>query len=79
MPYLKPVLAGLLASAIVYLCFLTWLLEGCLSLVKEQGATGLIAVFSCFVTRRSPGCFGTPQNCEYSMPHFTATLCRSMA
>jgi hypothetical protein len=25
MPYLKPVLAGLLASAIVYLCFLTWL------------------------------------------------------
>ena len=31
-PYLKPVLAGLLASAIVYLCFLTWLaLEGCLS------------------------------------------------
>jgi hypothetical protein len=25
MPYLKPVLAGLLASAIVHLCFLTWL------------------------------------------------------
>ena len=44
MPYLKPVLAGLLASAIVYLCFLTWLHWKAVSLVKEQGATGLIAV-----------------------------------
>ena len=43
-PYLKPVLAGLLASAIVYLCFLTWLHWKAVSLVKEQGATGLIAV-----------------------------------
>ena len=44
MPYLKPVLAGLLASAIVYLCFLTWLHWKAVALVKEQGATGLIAV-----------------------------------
>ena len=44
MPYLKPVLAGLLASAIVYLCFLTWLHWKVVSLVKEQGSTGLIAV-----------------------------------
>jgi len=43
-PYLKPVLAGLLASAIVYLCLLTWLHWKAVSLVKEQGATGLIAV-----------------------------------
>ena len=43
-PYLKPVLAGLLASAIVYLCFLTWLHWKAVSLVKEQGATGFIAV-----------------------------------
>ena len=44
MPYLKPVLAGLLSSAIVYLCFLTWLHWKAVSLVKEQGATGLIVV-----------------------------------
>jgi hypothetical protein len=43
-PYLKPVLAGLLASAIVYLCLLTWLHWKAVSLVKEQGATGLIGV-----------------------------------
>jgi len=43
-PYLKPVLAGLLASAITYLCFITWLHWKAVSLVKEQGATGLIAV-----------------------------------
>jgi len=43
-PYLKPFLAGLLASAITYLCFLTWLHWKAVSLVKEQGATGLIAV-----------------------------------
>ena len=36
MPYLKPVLAGLLASAITYLCFLTWLHWKAVSLVKEQ-------------------------------------------
>ena len=42
--YLKPVLAGLLASAIVYLCFLTWLHWKAVSFVKEQGATGLIGV-----------------------------------
>jgi hypothetical protein len=42
MPYLKPVLAGLLASA--YLCFLTWLPWKAVSLVKEQGATGLIGI-----------------------------------
>ena len=44
MPYLKPVLAGLLASVITYLCFLTWLHWKAVSLVKEQGATGLIGV-----------------------------------
>ena len=44
MPYLKPVLAGLLASFITYLCFLTWLHWKAVALVKEQGATGLIAV-----------------------------------
>jgi hypothetical protein len=37
-------LAGLVASAIVYLCFLTWLHWKAVALVKEQGATGLIAV-----------------------------------
>ena len=44
MAYLKPVLAGLLASVITYLCFLTWLHWKAVSLVKEQGATGLIGV-----------------------------------
>jgi hypothetical protein len=37
-------LAGLLASAIVYLCFLTWLRWKAVSFVKEQGAMGLIGV-----------------------------------
>jgi hypothetical protein len=43
-PYLKPVLAGLLASVITYLCFLTWLHWKAVSLANEQGATGLIGV-----------------------------------
>ena len=44
MPYLKPVLAGLLASVITYLGFLNWLHWKAVSLAKEQGATGLIGV-----------------------------------
>jgi hypothetical protein len=43
-PYLKPVLAGLLASAIIYLCFLTWLHWKVVSLVQEQGASELMGV-----------------------------------
>jgi len=43
-PYLKPVLAGLLASLITYLCFLTWLHWKAVSFVKEEGATGLIGI-----------------------------------
>jgi len=43
-PYLKPVLAGLLASVITYFCFLIWLHWKAFSLVKEQGATGVIGV-----------------------------------
>jgi hypothetical protein len=43
-PYRKPVLAGLLASVITYLCFLPSLHWKADSLVKEQRATGLIAV-----------------------------------
>ncbi|HST09974.1 MAG TPA: hypothetical protein VLL05_06340 [Terriglobales bacterium] len=44
MAYVKPILAGLLASVITYLCFLTWVHWKAVALVKEQGATGLIAV-----------------------------------
>jgi hypothetical protein len=44
MAYLKPILAGLLASAITYLCFLTWLHWKAVAFVKEQGAIGLIGV-----------------------------------
>ena len=44
MPYLKPILAGLLASVITYLFFLTWLHWKAVSFVKEQGATGLFGV-----------------------------------
>jgi chromate transport protein ChrA len=43
-PYLKPILAGLVASVITYLSFLTWLHWKAVSLVKEPGATGLIGV-----------------------------------
>ena len=44
MPYLKSIVAGLIAAVITYLCFLTWLHWKAVSLVKEQGGTGLVAV-----------------------------------
>jgi hypothetical protein len=46
MVYLKPVLAGLCASALTYLCFLTWLHSKAASLAEEQGTTGLFAIAS---------------------------------
>jgi hypothetical protein len=44
MAYLKPILAGLCASALVYLCFLTWLHSKAASLAEEQGRSGWIAI-----------------------------------
>jgi hypothetical protein len=44
MVYLKPILAGLCASALTYLCFLTWWHSKAASLAEEQGTTGLIAI-----------------------------------
>ena len=44
MAYLKPILAGLCASAITYLCFLTWILMKATSAAEERGTTGLIGV-----------------------------------
>lgn len=44
MPYLKAILAGLLASAISYLCFLTWLHMKAASLAEERGTEGLLGV-----------------------------------
>jgi chromate transport protein ChrA len=44
MAYLKPILAGLCASAITYLCFLTWIHMKATSAARERGTTGLIAV-----------------------------------
>ena len=40
----KPILAGLCASAITYLCFLTWTHMKATSAARERGTTGLIAV-----------------------------------
>jgi hypothetical protein len=44
MRYIKPILAGLFASAIAYLCFLTWLHLKAASIAEERGTTGLIGV-----------------------------------
>jgi len=44
MSSVKALLAGLLASAITYFCFLTWLHWKAVSLVQEQGATGQVGV-----------------------------------
>jgi len=44
MPYIKPVLAGLLASVLTYLFFLNWLHWKAVSFVNEQGTTGLFGV-----------------------------------
>jgi len=44
MAYSKPILAGLCASAITYLCFLTWIHMKATSAARERGTTGLIAV-----------------------------------
>jgi hypothetical protein len=42
--YLKPILAGLCASALTYVSFLAWVHSKALSLAEEQGTTGLIAI-----------------------------------
>jgi hypothetical protein len=44
MAYSKPILAGLCASAITYLCFFTWIHMKATSAARERGTTGLIAV-----------------------------------
>jgi hypothetical protein len=44
MVYLKPILAGLCASALTYVCFLAWVHSKAVSLAEEQGTTGLIAI-----------------------------------
>jgi len=44
MAYWKPILAGLFASAIAYLCFITWIHMKAASVAEEQGTEGLIGV-----------------------------------
>jgi hypothetical protein len=44
MAYSKPILAGLCASVITYLCFLTWIHMKATSAAEERGTTGLIGV-----------------------------------
>ncbi len=44
MAYSKPILAGLSASAITYVCFLAWIHMKATSVAEERGTTGLIAV-----------------------------------
>jgi hypothetical protein len=44
MAYLKPILAGVCASAITYLWFLTWIHMKATSIAQERGTEGLIGV-----------------------------------
>jgi hypothetical protein len=44
MLYLKPIFAGLCASAVTYLCFLAWVHSKVVSLAEEKGATDRIAM-----------------------------------
>ena len=41
---LKPILAGLCASSLTYLCFLTWAQSKAASFAEGQGRTGWIAI-----------------------------------
>jgi hypothetical protein len=43
-PFHKPISAGFCASALTYLCFLTWVHSKAASRAEEQGTTGLIAI-----------------------------------
>jgi hypothetical protein len=43
-PFHKPILAGLCAFALTYLCFLTWVHSKASSRAEEQGITGMIAI-----------------------------------
>jgi hypothetical protein len=49
-PFHKPILAGLCASALTYLCFLTWVHSKALSRAEEQGLIA-IAVSQAYVLR----------------------------
>jgi hypothetical protein len=42
--YLKAILAGVVASALTYLCFLTWIHMKAASIAEERGSEGLIGV-----------------------------------
>jgi hypothetical protein len=44
MAYSKSIVAGLCASAITYLCFLTWIHMKATSAAEERGTIGLIPV-----------------------------------
>jgi len=46
MANLKPILAGLCASALTYLCFLTWVHSNAVSFAEGQGRAGEIAIAS---------------------------------
>ena len=44
MAHLRAILAGVVASAITYLCFLTWIHMKAASMAEERGSEGLIGV-----------------------------------
>ncbi len=46
MVYLKPIWAGLCASALTYLCFLAWVHSKATSLAEERGTIDLIPIAS---------------------------------
>ncbi len=46
MRYLKPIFAGLCASALTYLCFLAWVHSKATSLAEKRGTIDLIPIAS---------------------------------
>ena len=46
MVHLKPIFAGLCASAVTYLCFLAWVHSKAVSLAEERGTIGLVPIAS---------------------------------
>ena len=46
MRYLKPIFAGLCASALTYLCFLAWVHSKATSAAEERGTIGLVPIAS---------------------------------
>jgi hypothetical protein len=74
MANLKPILAGLCAFALTYLCFLTWLQSKAASFAEGQGRTGWSAIAGSHAHVLHSPAFG----CSQSSPLAWGSSCYAM-